>query len=129
MDDVELTWFHRRPRAVVVCTILNHGPPCTEGLDWRGTWVLLDILLCDQPHSASLTMGDSFCYLVPAMEDPGGEYWNVRLKSAGITYGVGLGLLFLGVTMLWSGAWTPTATAMAGGSVIKDRAVTKRLAI
>ena len=74
-------------------------------------------------------MGDSFCYLVPAMEDPGGEYWNVRLKSAGITYGVGLGLLFLGVTMLWSGAWTPTATAMAGGSVIKDRAVTKRLAI
>ena len=74
-------------------------------------------------------MGDSFCWLVPAMEDPGGEYWNVRLQSAHITYGLGLGFLFLGVTMLWSGAWTPTATVMADGSVKKDRAVTKTLAV
>jgi len=37
----------------------------------RGTWILLDILTCDQPTTASLAGGDSFCWLVQALYDPG----------------------------------------------------------
>jgi len=101
---------------------------------WRGTWVLLDIWTCDQPHTASLVGGDSFCFLVPAMEDmPDGYYWELRKRSARISYGIGLALLFLGVTMLWSGMWLPKLEVLQGmqirGDVTPSRAIVRFLII
>ena len=99
---------------------------------WRGTWVLLDIWTCDQPPDASLVGGDLFCFLIPAMEDMppygDGTYWNLRLKSARETYLIGLGLLGLGIVVLWSGAWLPRLILMQDGTVSEGK-VTINLAI
>jgi len=96
---------------------------------WRGFWVLLDIWTCNQPPSASLAGGDSFCFLVPAMEDgPDGYYWNMRLQGAKVSYGIGLALLFVGISLLWSGAWLPRLTALSDGTAIPGK-VTPSLAI
>ena len=91
-------------------------------------WVNLDIWTCNQPPDVSLTGGDSFCFFVPAMEDIGGYYWNLRLQTARLTYGIGLALLFLGVTLLWSGAWMPRFTVLPDGTALPGR-VTISLAI
>lgn len=97
---------------------------------WRGSWVLVDIWTCDQPPTASLAGGDSFCFLVPAMEDgpDGGYYWNLRLQSARLSYGVGLVLLFIGIALLWSGAWMPRLSALPDGTALPSK-VTPSLAI
>lgn len=75
---------------------------------WRGTWTLLDIWTCGQPPTASLTGGDSFCLLLPAIEDyPDGENSSLRFRSASLTYGIGMGLLIFGGALMWGGVWTP----------------------
>ncbi|KAL9179125.1 hypothetical protein ACHAXT_000167 [Thalassiosira profunda] len=97
---------------------------------WRGTWVLLDIWACGQPSDANLIDGNSFCFMVQAFEDyPDGYYWNLRIKTARWTYFIGLGLLFLGVTLLWSGAWVPKLHILPDGSTVSAGDVTPSLAI
>ncbi len=50
---------------------------------WRGTWVLLDIYLCNQPSDATLTNGMSFCFA--------NDYSKpVRVQSGWISYIFGL---------------------------------------
>lgn len=74
---------------------------------WRGSWTLLDILGCDQPPDATLANGDTLCFALPAAENPRGEYGTLRLKNARFSYGVGLILLGLGVTLISGGFWLP----------------------
>jgi Fuseless len=72
---------------------------------WRCTWVLMDLWLCDQPEDASLAQGNSFCLLVDATLDP--EVAALRVQSACISYGIGVGCLAVGVTIIWMGWWVP----------------------
>lgn len=87
---------------------------------WRGTWTLLDVVGCDQPPEASLAGGDSFCFAVPAAENPGGDYAKLRVKTATRSYFAGLILLFIGVTLINSGFWLPNR---------KTLKVTRRLGV
>jgi hypothetical protein len=70
---------------------------------WRGTWVLLDIWLCDQPGEAGLVTGDSFCF-VGIIEGP---FIKQHRESGWISAGIGLALSFIGVSMMWMGLWRP----------------------
>lgn len=72
---------------------------------WRCTWVLMDLWTCDQPEDATLASGNSFCLLVDATLDS--DVAELRVKSARISYGVGLGCLALGVWIIWMGWWVP----------------------
>lgn len=74
---------------------------------WRGSWTLLDILGCQQPPEATLANGDSFCFALDAAENPQGPMATLRLQNATISYGVGISLLLVGVTMVWAGLWLP----------------------
>ena len=55
---------------------------------------------CDQPKQASLTEGETFCFASDFSSE-------TRRDSAWKSYGMGLGLLALGVMMMWSGTWLP----------------------
>jgi hypothetical protein len=70
---------------------------------WRGTWVLFDIWLCDQPPDAGLVTGDSFCFagIIQPTE------LILRSGSGWKSVGIGFGLTALGVGMIWSGLWRP----------------------
>jgi hypothetical protein len=74
---------------------------------WRSSWVLLDILGCDQPSDATLANGNSFCFAVPAAENPQGSYGMLRLKNARISYAAGIALLFTGIALMNCGFWLP----------------------
>ena len=37
----------------------------------RGSWLLLDIATCGTDPTASLTSGESFCWMIQALVDPG----------------------------------------------------------
>ena len=123
----------------------------------RGTWILLDILTCDQPTTASLAGGDSLCWMVQALYDPGPDsdvsqgkksigaclspklmrflllplpqYWDVRLKSALITYCTGWALLLIAVISLWSGSWYRRSPDDPVGRVTKYRAFVRWLIV
>lgn len=71
-------------------------------LNCKGTWVLLDIWTCDQPSSASLLAGDSFCFAAVESEQ------EVRFQSAWQTYLIGDIVLIVGFIMLWLGWWKST---------------------
>jgi hypothetical protein len=55
---------------------------------------------CDQPKQASLTEGETFCFASDFFSE-------TRFDSAWKSYGLGLGLTAIGVTMMWSGMWLP----------------------
>lgn len=79
---------------------------------WRSTWTLLDVLGCNQPSSATLANGDSFCFALPAAEAPEGEFGRLRLKNATFSYAAGLAMLFIGVTMMCYGLWLPDSRTL-----------------
>jgi len=79
---------------------------------WRGSWTLLDILGCKQPSDATLVNGETFCFAVPAAENPHGAEAGIRLRNATLSYSVGICLLFIGVIMIWSGLWLPDHTTL-----------------
>ncbi|KAL9179123.1 hypothetical protein ACHAXT_000165 [Thalassiosira profunda] len=76
-------------------------------------------LLREWPKNLRPTMAIQFDVPDEAFEDyPDGYYWNLRIKTARWTYFIGLGLLFLGVTLLWSGAWVPKLHILPDGSTV-----------
>lgn len=98
---------------------------------WRGTWTLLDIWMCNQPSDASLLEGNTFCFMVDALaeeSDGGGPTADLRKDSARLSYGIGLALLFLGVTLTWSGSWLPRIESTPDGTAVPGK-VTPSLAI
>mmetsp|Transcript_25615 Transcript_25615/g.55459 ORF Transcript_25615/g.55459 Transcript_25615/m.55459 type:complete len:560 (+) Transcript_25615:199-1878(+) len=96
---------------------------------WRGTWTLLDIWLCGQPDDATLAEdGNTFCFMVEALADTSAYYGQLRLQSARTCYGIGIALLFVGVVLVWSGAWLPRLTATPDGTAVPGK-VTPSLAI
>lgn len=70
---------------------------------WRGTWVLFDIYLCDQPDEAGITTGDSFCF-VGILED---FYIEQHRDTGWHSLAIGLVCTFVGVGMMWLGVWRP----------------------
>ena len=66
---------------------------------WRGTWVLLDILTCNQPASASLLDGTSFCWTA--------EVPKIHYTSAWQTYVSGSVLLVVGLYAMSRQWWQP----------------------
>jgi hypothetical protein len=86
---------------------------------WRGSWVLLDLYSCQQPEDATLIRGDTFCF--------GIEYTNAtRIKSGWATYAVGNSLLFIGITIMWSGAWIPQKiSSEAASASVPELALSK----
>jgi hypothetical protein len=71
---------------------------------WRGTWTLLDILTCNQPGTASMVNGESFCFSGD-LASP--YYQQVRLSSAWQSYVAGNVLLAVGAAIIGNGWWQP----------------------
>lgn len=72
---------------------------------WRCSWVLMDLWTCGQPEDALLAFGNSFCLLVDSTLDP--KVAALRVQSASISYGIGMGCLAMGVLIIWMGWWVP----------------------
>lgn len=70
---------------------------------WRGTWVLLDIWLCDQPSNAGITTGDSFCFA--GIIEP--DFLDQHQDSGWISLAIGLSMTMVGIGMMWMGLWRP----------------------
>lgn len=84
---------------------------------WRGTWVLLDAWTCDQPGTASLTAGNSFCF---AADLP-----KIHFKSAWQTYLAGNLLLLAGLLAMSRKWWQPAK----GQSMVTPGKAATRFAI
>jgi hypothetical protein len=63
----------------------------------QGAWTLIDILACDQPATATLAKGETFCLV--------GQ--GPRWQTAWYSYVVGNGLLILALLLQRSGGWAP----------------------
>lgn len=63
---------------------------------WRGTWLLLDVYLCQQSIHASLLNGETFCVL---------QSDSRKFQSAWISYLAGTVLLYLGLVVHSRGIW------------------------
>lgn len=74
---------------------------------WRSSWTLLDIVGCDQPTTATLANGDTFCFALTAALDPDSSQAQTRFSNATYSYAAGLLLLFTGVTLVILGFWLP----------------------
>ena len=73
---------------------------------WRCTWIIMDLVEpCNQPSEATLVDGNSFCWFIPSYDDP--ELYGSRLRSARISYAVGISCLFVGIFTMWYGSWVP----------------------
>lgn len=70
---------------------------------WRGGWVLFDVISCDQPETAGMLNGDSFCFLGSI-----GTVHSVRHRTAVEALVAGYLLLGVGLTLLNLGLWRPT---------------------
>ena len=70
---------------------------------WRGTWVMLDIWLCDQPENAGLTTGDSFCF-VGILDD---YHIDLHKTTGRDSIVMGVVFTFVGVAMMWMGLYRP----------------------
>lgn len=72
---------------------------------WRCTWTLMDLWTCGQPEDATLAAGNTLCLFIDSTLDP--EVATMRVRSASLSYGLGIGCLALGVFMVWMGWWVP----------------------
>jgi hypothetical protein len=79
---------------------------------WRCSWMLLDILGCDQPSTATLAKGDTFCFALTAALEPDSKEGRIRLQNATLSYAAGISLLLVGVTLIHAGYWLPDAKTM-----------------
>jgi Fuseless len=76
---------------------------------WRGTWVLLDIWMCDQPSDAGITTGDSFCHAGILT-----DYHIALHRDAGwYSLAIGATCTLIGVSMIWCGLWRPKVVISA----------------
>lgn len=89
---------------------------------WRGLWTLFDIWFCDQPEDASLTKGNTFCFSADAGAD--NAWGDKRLRSAILTYLIGIACTIVGTGALWLDLWTAR-----DGSVTRSLAVLRFLTV
>ena len=93
------------PNSVVIDFILDWVSTFLIGFlvvsYWRGTWLLIDIYLCDQPNHSSTIDGSSFCFISDVTS-------ALRTRSACRSYGIGLILLCIGLSLSWTGQWFHT---------------------
>ena len=92
---------------------------------WRGTWVLFDIYLCDQPDSAGITTGDSFCF-VGILED---FYIGQHRDTGWHSLVIGFAATFIGVAMMWIGMWRPQVVDVKDKVTLSNTSVVLRLVI
>jgi hypothetical protein len=67
----------------------------------QGTWTLLDIWTCDQPSTASMMNGESFCFTGVDISS------SAKYASAWQTYLSGNLLLIINIVMMGMGWWHP----------------------
>jgi Fuseless len=79
---------------------------------WRCSWTLLDILGCDQPTTATLARGDTFCFALTAALEPDSNEGRIRLRNAAFSYAAGIVLLLSGIALIMAGFWLPNRTTM-----------------
>ncbi|CAB9498324.1 2oxoglutarate dehydrogenase [Seminavis robusta] len=75
---------------------------------WRGGWVIFDIVSCDQPGTAGMLNGESFCFLGLGTVEDYRHNTAVEALIAGYT------LLISGLLLLSCGGWRPAKTFLQG---------------